>query len=492
MWLLRDDFMQFCRRCWEEIPFHGGMLSLFNRLHHLKGKLSSWNNEHFGNLFDMMKEAEEDAARAEMLYEADPSPEHRTLCNLKQDELVVISKREHAFWRQKCNVKWLQDGDANTKFFHNLVKEKRRKQRITTLTNDQGHTIEHTASLEAMVVEHYKNLFNSHEPMPSQDVYESFLNAIPPLLFPEHNDLLMRLPEEEEIRNILWEMDSDSAAGPDGFNCRFFKACWDFVKRDVTSACQEVFLGIPLPPAAASSNICLLPKVENAQILKRLGTLLPLIILEEQGAYVPGREILDQILITKEMVHHINRKANGGNLIIKLDMAKAFDKLKWSYLFDILQQFGFCAQFINMVKNLLSSSKYSVLFNGKPCGYFGQSRGIKQRDPLSPLLFIISNEGFSRNLKKLFSLGRIGHFNCGTKSIPITHLSYSDDIIIFSSGHARSILNLRRFLEDYQLVSGQTINYQKSSFVVGKKANIILINKLQQALNMPFKAWSSN
>ncbi|VFR00957.1 unnamed protein product [Cuscuta campestris] len=316
-----------------------------------------------------------------------------------------------------------------------------------------------------MVVEHYKNLFNSHEPMPSQDVYESFLNAIPPLLFPEHNDLLMRLPEEEEIRNILWEMDSDSAAGPDGFNCRFFKACWDFVKRDVTSACQEVFLGIPLPPAAASSNICLLPKVENAQrlndfrpiclstvaskisskcISKRLGTLLPLIISEEQGAYVPGREILDQILITKEMVHHINKKANGGNLIIKLDMAKAFDKLKWSYLFDILQQFGFCAQFINMVKNLLSSSKYSVLFNGKPCSYFGQSRGIKQGDPLSPLLFIIANEGFSRNLKKLFSLGRIGHFNCGTKSIPITHLSYADDIITFSSGHARSILNLRR------------------------------------------------
>ncbi|VFQ83855.1 unnamed protein product [Cuscuta campestris] len=161
---LRDDFMQFCREYWEEIPFHG--------------------------------EGEDAAARAELLYEADPSPENRALCNLKQAELDVISKRKYAFWRQKCNVKWLQDGDANTKFFHNLVKEKRRKQRISTLTNDQGQTIEDTASLEAMVVEHYKNLFNSHEPMPSHEVSPKLINLT--LITYESYDLILLIDHRIE------------------------------------------------------------------------------------------------------------------------------------------------------------------------------------------------------------------------------------------------------------------------------------------------------
>ncbi|VFQ76028.1 unnamed protein product [Cuscuta campestris] len=178
-------------------------------------------------------------------------------------------------------------------------------------------------------------------------------------------------------------MDPNSSPGPDGFNINFFKQCWDIFKDDLTSACQEVFLGIPLPKAASSSNICMLPKTDNAMrlndfrpvclstlaskiaskcIVNRLGKLLHLIISEEQGAYVPGREIMDQILITKELVHHINRKAHGGNLIVKLDIAKAFDKLKWSYLMDILKAFGFSPQFIRMA-NIIDSPVWKRIFS---------------------------------------------------------------------------------------------------------------------------------
>ncbi|VFQ93968.1 unnamed protein product [Cuscuta campestris] len=382
-------------------------------------------------------EAETDATKAEQLFEADPSTDNKILYNQKLAELQEAHRREYAFWKQKCNLKWLKDGDANTKFFHSL-------------------------------------------------------------------------PTEEEIKVTIWDMDPNSSPGPDGFNINFFNQCWDIIKGDLTSACQEVFLGIPLPKAASSSNICLLPKTYNAMklndfrpvclstvaskiaskcIANRLGKLLHLIISEEQGAYVPGREIMDKILITKELVHHINRKAHGGNLIVKLDMAKAFDKLKWSYLMDILKAFGFSPQFIRMVNTLLTSSKYSILINGKPCGYFGQSRGIKQGDPLSPLLFIIANEGFSRNLNKLFLDGFIDRYNLGRKFIPITHLSYADDIIIFSSGHSRSVSNLKRFLHDYQLVSGQAINYTKSSFMMGSKPNSLAISNLKRLLGMSHKRY---
>ncbi|VFQ73493.1 unnamed protein product [Cuscuta campestris] len=296
--------------------------------------------------------------------------------------LADVSNREYHFWKQKCSLKWFKEGDANTKFFHGLVKEKRRKQRINVLMNENGEAIQDTCSLEDMVVHHFSTLFNGTEQAATQDMYNDFMASIPHLINNEQNTKLMALPSEQELKDILWGMDANSCAGPDGFNVTFFKGCWDIVKRDVTSACQEVFLGIPMTTAAASSNICLLPKVVNANklnyfrpiclstiaskiatrcIAKRLGRILPEIISEEQAAYVPGREMLDQILITKELVHNINKKTKGGNLIIKLDLSKAFDKVKWSYLLDILQRFGFCPQFIHMIENLLITKLEKIM-----------------------------------------------------------------------------------------------------------------------------------
>ncbi|VFQ84578.1 unnamed protein product [Cuscuta campestris] len=509
MWLLNKDFKNLCKSWWLEIPYYGGMKCLFHKLSHLKSKIASWNKEQFGNIFDLLKEAEEEASTAEINYEREPTEANREIVNLKKAQLLQVGNLEHSYWKQKCNLKWLKEGDANTKFFHNLVKERRRQQKIMGLKDDQGKFQENPTVLENMVTSHYHKRFNYEEPAPSSQDYDAFLSNTPKILDQHHNQELLHLPSEDEVKATLFDMEANCCAGPDGFNVNFFKECWEIVHKEVTSACQEVFLGIPLPVAAASTNICLIPKCENASrlndfrpvclstvaskiatkcVARRLSKVLPLIISEEQGAFVAGRDIMvEQILLTKEMAHNIDTKAESGNIIIKLDMAKAFDKLKWSYLIDILQRFGFCPQFLTMIKCLLHASKYSIFLNGKPCGFFGQTRGIKQGDPLSPLLFIIANEGFSRNINYLFQTGSLGRFNCGRNSIPVTHLAYADDLVIFTNAHTRSVSNLKKFLTKYQQVSGQTINSSKSSFMVGKKFNSLRIRKLEQLLNMPHR-----
>ncbi|VFQ73494.1 unnamed protein product [Cuscuta campestris] len=120
MWLLKEEFMDYCKKSWEEVPFHGGMKSLFTRLHHLKGKLSAWNKTSFGNVFDMLKEAEDEATRAEILFHTNPTTTNKILLNQKQAVLADVSNREYHFWKQKCSLKWFKEGDANTKFFHGL------------------------------------------------------------------------------------------------------------------------------------------------------------------------------------------------------------------------------------------------------------------------------------------------------------------------------------------------------------------------------------
>ncbi|VFQ77872.1 unnamed protein product [Cuscuta campestris] len=290
-----------------KIPYYGGMKCLFHKLSHLKSKIASWNKEQFGNIFDLLKEAEEEASAAEINYEREPTEANREIVNLKKAQLLQVGNLEHSYWKQKCNLKWLKEGDANTKFFHNLVKDRRRQQKITGLNDDQGKFQEDPTILENMVTSYYHKLFNYEEPAPSSQDYDAFLSNIPKILDQHHNQELLHLPSEDEVKATLFDMEANSCAGPDGFNVNFFKECREIVHREVTSACQEVFLGIPLHVAAASTNICLIPKCENASrlndfrpvclstvaskiatkcIARRLSKVLPLIISEEQGAFV--------------------------------------------------------------------------------------------------------------------------------------------------------------------------------------------------------------
>ena len=88
----------------------------------------------------------------------------------------------------------------------------------------------------------------------------------------------------------------------------------------------------------------------------------------------------------------IGKKARGGNVALKLDMIKAYDRMSWRHIITMLRAFGFGEQFIDMVWRLISNVWFSIIINGTSHGYFKSSRGLRQGDPLSPVLFIIGSE----------------------------------------------------------------------------------------------------
>jgi hypothetical protein len=119
---------------------------------------------------------------------------------------------------------------------------------------------------------------------------------------------------------------------------------------------------------------------------------MPTLISEEQKGFIHGRNIKECLCIASEAANLLHNKTFGGNLALKIYITKAFDTLEWSFLLKVLKSFGFNEVFCNWIHIILQSAYLSISINGKSHGYFNCTRGVRQGDPLSPLLFCLAED----------------------------------------------------------------------------------------------------
>ncbi|KAL4183078.1 hypothetical protein AMTRI_Chr11g96370 [Amborella trichopoda] len=118
------------------------------------------------------------------------------------------------------------------------------------------------------------------------------------------------------------------------------------------------------------------------------------------------------------------------------------------------------------IRGCLSSTHFSVLVNGSPNGFFKASRGLRQGDPLSPLLFTLVVEGFSLMLKRIEQRSRFNGFKVAVGGPIISHLQYIDDTLIFCDANADQAQAISLFLRCYEVTIGLKVNFSKT-IVVG-------------------------
>jgi len=148
-------------------------------------------------------------------------------------------------------------------------------------------------------------------------------------------------------------------------------------------------------------------------------------------------------------------------LFLKLDIHKAFDTVNWSYLLEIMQALGFGPRWTEWISILFRTSTSTPLLNGQRCPDFGHQRGVRQGDPLSPMLFILAMDPLQRLLELATAQGILSALPASTAKWRIS--MYADDAAIFTNPIKSDLDAIKMILHIFGSASGLHINIHKSS-----------------------------
>ncbi|KAH0695796.1 hypothetical protein KY289_013278 [Solanum tuberosum] len=326
------------------------------------------------------------------------------------------------------------------------------------------------------------------------------------------NQVLQDMVNMEEVRNVVFSMSPNSASGPDGFGGKFYQSCWEIIKVDLLLAIQSYFNGHIMPKFMSHACLVLLPKIEHPNnfsefrpislsnftykiiskiLCLRLAPILPNLISENQSGFVKGRSISENIMLAQEITHYIKKPQEGDNVVIKLDMAKANDRVSWVFTCIAMRTMGFGEVFIDLLWRTMSNNWYSVIVNGSRHGFFHSTRGLKQGDPLSPALFILGVEVLSRMLNLLHHDQSYKGFHMQIRGPQINHLCFADDVIIFTSATRSSLQLIMKTLNTYEVVSNQSINKEKSHFMVPTNTPMEIIDMDKEKKKYHWASWET-
>jgi hypothetical protein len=352
---------------------------------------------------------------------------------------------------------------------------------VDFLKTDNGAWLADRRSIGSTFVSHFSSLFTSS----GSPIKEEMLDLFEPSITVEENDVLCSIPAEEEIYEALVQSWLHQSTWPYGYTALFYKKFWPMVKFDVLNFVWSFFRDNHLLREQNHTFIALVPKISGPHsvhhfrpislcnivykiitkiLANRLKILLPKIISPLQSAFVPNRNIQDNTILAHELLNSFkNKKGRGGLMILKLDMEKAFDRMEWSFLLAIMGKLGFHPSWVNWIRICITSPSFSILLNGSPFGLVFPARGLRQGDPLSPFLFILGSEVFSRLLSKAEAAGSLKGMKIARHCSAISHLLFADDLLIFGRACNSEASCIKDCVEKYTRWSGQAINANKSS-----------------------------
>jgi len=184
-----------------------------------------------------------------------------------------------------------------------------------------------------------------------------------------------------------------------------------------------------------------------------------------------GRNILEGVVILHETVHKLHRKNQSG-VIFKIDFEKAYDKVRWNFLIQTLQLKDFSHKWIEWIKSFISGRSVAINVNDEVGPYFQTKKGLRQGDPLSPILFNLVADMLTLFIKRAKSEGLLSGVVPHLVDDGLSILQYADDTILFMDHNLEHAHNMKTILCAFERLSCLKINFHKSEiFCFGEAKN---------------------
>jgi hypothetical protein len=371
-------------------------------------------------------------------------------------------------------MRWLKDGGANTKLFHAVANGRHVKNFIPAIRH-AGELITDQQRKEAVFFDSYNELLGRIQNR------EHTINL--DMLDIQEHDLqdLGALFTKEEVWEIIKEMPSDKAPGPNGFIGAFYKRAWPTIKLEIMAAVTKLYVGDGR--AFGGLNCALITLVPQKQGAEEVGDFRPISLVHSfaklfsklianrlrpqmesrvsanQSAFIKERNLHDNFLLVRQLARKINQRKEPG-VQLKLDLARAFNSLSWAFLFEVLEKLGFPASVRQWIAIALRTASTKITVNGVPGRKISHARGLRQGDPLSPLLFVLTMEVTTALLKKVVDLGVLSPIGNCTAAQRIS--IYADDVVIFVKPTVQDLVAVRELLALFGEASGLQVNYRKT------------------------------
>lgn len=399
---------------------------------------------------------------------------------LSDAQAILHEVRQQKFQFQESAIlsKWARVGDRCTKEFFEHHTGIRRPIVINQL-QDGDNTFTLQLDLEAHILDFYETLYTRDEVVETNEAArQDCLQFIHQTVTEEHNVELLRPLTMEEVSEAMKQLPSGKSPGVDSIPAEFYQELWEDIEVDIFNFVSESTHCV-LEADLNISKIALLPKsedrirIQNYRPISLLNTLYKIVakvyanrmkpllhnwILPSQTGFVPNRCILDNIFLAFEAISWTRENKQELSMLL-LDFEKAYDRVNWTFLREVMAKMGFHEQWIRQVLSLNTNATASVIVNGEISQTFSLQRSVRQGCPLAPYLFLLMVDVLGQMLQ---------HPDCRVQGLrlpdntTITNQMFADDTLLLLDGTRENLDRALTVINRFSAASGAKLNLHKS------------------------------